>query len=182
MRVSFPHLGHAVDFVVSMTFFRSAVFAIFAIQSLLTAMCRPKAAVLPGNWGVSLWDDQRTPAHLESAPAGSTRPNQPDRIHPRRSGCTVLASRILHELQPRGRTEASILDSSILDSKTLGRDVRLRCSTKKTPASLRGWLSQLTFLLAGSRQIRNLRAIAGAIGYVQRPRPRARRGWREHHF
>jgi hypothetical protein len=32
MRVSLPHLGHAVDFVVSMTFFRSAVFAIFAIQ------------------------------------------------------------------------------------------------------------------------------------------------------
>ncbi len=31
MRVSLPHLGHAVDFVVSMTFFRSAVFAIFAI-------------------------------------------------------------------------------------------------------------------------------------------------------
>jgi hypothetical protein len=26
-----PHLGHAVDLVVSMTFFRSAVFAIFAI-------------------------------------------------------------------------------------------------------------------------------------------------------
>jgi hypothetical protein len=35
-----PHLGHAVDFVVSMTFFRSAVFAIFAIQFLLTGMCR----------------------------------------------------------------------------------------------------------------------------------------------
>jgi hypothetical protein len=32
MRVSLPHLGHAVDFVVSMTFFRSAVFAIFAIH------------------------------------------------------------------------------------------------------------------------------------------------------
>ncbi len=32
MRVSLPHLGHAVDFVVSMTFLRSAVFAIFANQ------------------------------------------------------------------------------------------------------------------------------------------------------
>jgi len=29
--VSLPHLGQAVDLVVSMTFFRSAVFAIFAM-------------------------------------------------------------------------------------------------------------------------------------------------------
>src|SRR5580658_2450595 len=43
MRVSLPHLGHAVDFVVSMTFLRSAVFAIFGIPLLLTGMCRQPA-------------------------------------------------------------------------------------------------------------------------------------------
>ena len=32
MRVSLPHFGHDVDFEVSMTFLRSAVFAIFTIQ------------------------------------------------------------------------------------------------------------------------------------------------------
>jgi hypothetical protein len=31
MRVSFPHFGQAVDLLVSMTFLRSAVFAIFAM-------------------------------------------------------------------------------------------------------------------------------------------------------
>jgi len=31
MRVGLPHLGQSVDFVVSITFLRSAVFAIFAI-------------------------------------------------------------------------------------------------------------------------------------------------------
>ena len=31
MRVGFPHLGQSVDFVVSITFLRSPVFAIFAI-------------------------------------------------------------------------------------------------------------------------------------------------------
>src|SRR5664279_5566962 len=80
MRVSLPHLGHAVDFVVSMTFFRSAVFAIFAIQFLLTGMCRqPKGAVLPGNWGVSSLFEG-TPTHLESA-----RQDQPAR---KRCSCT----------------------------------------------------------------------------------------------
>jgi len=35
MRVAFPHLGQSVLLVVSMTFLRSAVFAIFAIIALL---------------------------------------------------------------------------------------------------------------------------------------------------
>src|ERR1700730_4960384 len=103
MRVSFPHLGHAVDFVVSMTFFRSAVFAIFAIQSLLTGMCRqPKSIARGSTWslgsivvGRPLLDDKRTPAHLESACQNQSA----------RKRCTILASRILHELQHQGRTE-----------------------------------------------------------------------------
>jgi hypothetical protein len=42
----------------------------------------------------------------------------------------------------RGWTSKARLFSKLrsLDSKTLSRDVRLRCSTKKSPASLRGWL------------------------------------------
>ena len=42
----------------------------------------------------------------------------------------------------RGWTSKARLFSKLrsLDSKTLSRDVRLRCSTKKNPASLRGWL------------------------------------------
>jgi hypothetical protein len=38
MRVGLPHLGQSVDLAVSMTFLRSAVFAIFAIINLLTAV------------------------------------------------------------------------------------------------------------------------------------------------
>jgi hypothetical protein len=37
-RVGLPHLGQSVDFVVSITFLRSAVFAIFAITNLLTQL------------------------------------------------------------------------------------------------------------------------------------------------
>ncbi len=109
MRVSLPHLGHAVDFVVSMTFFRSAVFAIFAIQSLLTGMCRwpKKAAVLPGNWGVSSLDDHRRMINERRESIS----NQPGRISTHRSGATVLATRILHELRPRGGNGADIFQS-----------------------------------------------------------------------
>ena len=42
MRVGFEHLGQSVDFVVSMTFLRSPVFAIFAIAKvflLLECLC-----------------------------------------------------------------------------------------------------------------------------------------------
>src|SRR4029077_5143623 len=59
-----------------------------------------------------------------------------------------------------------------------------RCSSQqKSPASLRGWSLQLqpTFSFAGARQIRSLRAIAGAIGHAQLPRPRAHRCWLEYH-
>src|SRR3954462_7988895 len=38
MRVGLPHLGQSVDFVVSISFLRSAVFAIFAITNLLTQL------------------------------------------------------------------------------------------------------------------------------------------------
>src|SRR5580693_3779491 len=69
MRVSLPHLGQAVDFVVSMTFFRSAVLAIFGIQLLLTGMCRRspirETAGLPGDWGVlgeSSFGERTSPA------------------------------------------------------------------------------------------------------------------------
>src|ERR1700719_2185746 len=55
MRVSLPHFGHAVDLVVSMTFFRSAVFAIFAIQYSpdRNVPSARRAVVLPGDWEVS---------------------------------------------------------------------------------------------------------------------------------
>jgi hypothetical protein len=62
-----------------MTFFRSAVFAIFAIHSLLTGMCRqPKSIARGSTWllGVSLFDDrcwttnERRPI---SNPAGLSR-------------------------------------------------------------------------------------------------------------
>src|ERR1700675_2281726 len=62
--------------------------------------------------------------------------------------------------------------------KTLTKDARL----KKSPASLRGRLLQPTFLLAGARQTRTLRAVARIIGDVQLPCPRAHRGWLEHHL
>jgi hypothetical protein len=54
--------------------------------------------------------------------------NQPGRINPAelakqdqpaQKQCTVLASRILHELQPQGQTEAAILDSKTLGPATL---------------------------------------------------------------
>ena len=120
MRVSLPHLGHAVDFVVSMTFFRSAVFAIFAIQSLLTGMCRwpKKAAVLPGNWGVSSLDDHRRMINERRESIS----NQPGRISTHRSGATVLATRILHELRPRGGNGADIFQSIGASVKKKGED------------------------------------------------------------
>src|ERR1700676_1335538 len=91
MRVSFPHFGHAVDFVVSMTFFRSAVFAIFAIHSLLTGMCRqPKSIARGSTWllGVSFLNFQRSTTVVgpqTNAGPSQIRPNQPSRINPRRS-------------------------------------------------------------------------------------------------
>src|SRR5204862_7154939 len=60
-RVSLPHLGQAVDFDVSMTLLRSAVFAIF-IKSPDRNVPSARAAVLPGicgsnqiNAGLSGW-------------------------------------------------------------------------------------------------------------------------------
>jgi len=91
MRVSLPHFGHAVDLVVSMTFFRSAVFAIFAIQYSpdRNVPSARTAVVLPGDWEVSRI-------------AGPTRIRPAESKHAQKR-CTVLASRILHEVKRRCR-------------------------------------------------------------------------------
>src|ERR1700675_5018844 len=75
MRVSLPHLGHAVDFVVSMTFLRSAVFAIFAIQFSPDRNVPPAvtAGVLPGNWEVFSLSNRWT---TNESPAKSTQRDQ----------------------------------------------------------------------------------------------------------
>jgi hypothetical protein len=75
MRVSLPHLGHAVDFVVSMTFFRSAVFAIFAIQ-FSPDRNLPLAQGLRFYLGIGEYQealDRRQPGPTRIGPARSTR-------------------------------------------------------------------------------------------------------------
>src|ERR1700722_6038151 len=74
MRVSLLHLGHEVDFVVSMTFFRSAVFAIFAIQSLLTGMSRqPKGSGIYLVMGEYCFREYQNAGPSPIGPARSTR-------------------------------------------------------------------------------------------------------------
>src|SRR5271166_2339620 len=153
MRVSLPHLGHAVDFVVSMTFLRSAVFAIFAIQSLLTGMCRQPESCGSTWYLGSIVVRQRTPAHLLSV-----RQDQPGQKR-----CTVLASRILHDFAARGATAALLWKSG-----------------QKAP-HLWGAVHRKTNLLAGALQARSLRTIDGAIANAQRSRPRPLLCRREHH-
>src|ERR1700693_3174686 len=95
MRVSLPHFGHAVDLVVSMTFFRSAVFAIFAIQYSpdRNVPSARTAVVLPGDWEVSRIGGPTRIRPAESKNAQKRR--------------TVLASSSLHDVG-RGCRVASL--------------------------------------------------------------------------
>jgi len=53
MRVGLPHLGQFVDLVVSISFLRSAVFAIFAIMIVLRSAGLPRGADIEDDCGIS---------------------------------------------------------------------------------------------------------------------------------
>src|SRR5205085_4036739 len=82
IRVGLPHLGQSVLFDVSITFLRSAVFAIFAISSPNRVLPQAQAWALIRNLGVtykaahcSRWDESRRCAHQRPRKArhGRTR-------------------------------------------------------------------------------------------------------------
>jgi len=116
-------LGHAVDFVVSMTFFRSAVFAIFAIT------LSPDRNVPPAHgprFYLEIWEYRSLDGQLWMT-------------QPARTRCTVLASRILHELSPRSGIAILCLALPSCIIRWIGRVGTPGAPlTKKGPAFLRG--------------------------------------------